>query len=57
MGAFMMYWPDTIGASPRSIARSRPDQQYGPRWAPSPLSRRLAEAGTPLREAKLSRPM
>ena len=30
-------------------------QRYGERWAPSPLLRRLAEAGTPLREAKTDR--
>jgi hypothetical protein len=51
--------PTTI--STRSFANmeaSRPPavtwhQRYGARWAPSPLLRRLAEAGTPLREAKI----
>jgi hypothetical protein len=31
------------------------DHPQSERWAPSPLLRRLAEAGTPLREAKAER--
>jgi 3-hydroxyacyl-CoA dehydrogenase len=43
----LMYWADGIGVA----------EQYGERWAPAALLRRLAETGTPLREAKPSRPM
>src|ERR1700726_2015178 len=48
----LMYWADGIGVAEvyRQIAAWH--QRYGERWAPSPLLRRLAEAGTPLREAK-----
>jgi 3-hydroxyacyl-CoA dehydrogenase len=54
----LMYWADTIGG-PAEVYRQIQawHQQYGERWAPSPLLRRLAEAGTPLREAKPGRPM
>jgi len=52
-----MYWADTIGVAEVYREIQAWHQQYGPRWAPSPFLRRLAEAGTPLREAKPSRPM
>jgi len=32
-------------------------RQYGERWVPTALLRRLAETGTPLREAKPGKPM
>jgi 3-hydroxyacyl-CoA dehydrogenase len=32
-------------------------QRYGDRWRPAEYLRRLAEAGTPLKEAKAQRPM
>ena len=32
-------------------------QQHGERWAPAALVRRLAETGTPFRDAKPGRPM
>src|ERR1700757_839059 len=53
----LMYWADTIGVAEvyRQIAAWH--QQYGDRWAPAPLFARLAESGTPLREAKPGRPM
>jgi 3-hydroxyacyl-CoA dehydrogenase len=53
----LMYWADGIGVAEvyRQIAAWH--QQYGERWAPAPLLRRLADAGTPLREAKPGRPM
>src|SRR5271163_3936794 len=53
----LMYWADGIGVGEvyRQIAAWH--QQYGERWAPSPFLRRLAETGTPLREAKPGRPM
>src|ERR1700757_2561151 len=53
----LMYWADTIGVAEVYRQIQAWHQQYGERWAPSPLLRRLAEAGTPLREAKPSRPM
>jgi 3-hydroxyacyl-CoA dehydrogenase len=54
----LMYWADTIGG-PAEVYRqiSAWHQRYGARWAPAPLLRRLAETGTPLREAKPGRPM
>jgi 3-hydroxyacyl-CoA dehydrogenase len=53
----LMYWADGIGVAEvyRQIAAWH--QRYGERWAPAPLLRRLADAGTPLREAKPGRPM
>ncbi len=53
----LMYWADGIGVAEvyRQIAAWH--QRYGERWTPSPLLRRLAESGTPLREAKPGRPM
>jgi 3-hydroxyacyl-CoA dehydrogenase len=53
----LMYWADGIGVAEvyRQIAAWH--QQYGERWAPAPLLRRLADTGTPFREAKPGRPM
>ncbi|MGC2415510.1 MAG: 3-hydroxyacyl-CoA dehydrogenase NAD-binding domain-containing protein [Stellaceae bacterium] len=48
----LMYWADTIGVREVYNQIAAWHQRYGERWAPSPLLRRLAEAGTPLREAK-----
>ena len=52
---------DVLGRRHRRRRGLPPDpawhQQYGERWAPAPLLRRLAETGTPLREAKPGRPM
>ncbi len=53
----LMYWADGIGVKEvyRQIAAWH--QQYGARWAPAALLRRLAETGTPFREAKPGRAM
>jgi 3-hydroxyacyl-CoA dehydrogenase len=51
----LMYWADTIGVREVYNQIAAWHQRYGERWAPSPLLRRLAEAGTPLREAKGNR--
>jgi 3-hydroxyacyl-CoA dehydrogenase len=51
----LMYWADTIGVHEVYNQIAAWHQRYGERWAPSPLLRRLAEAGTPLREAKGNR--
>jgi 3-hydroxyacyl-CoA dehydrogenase len=48
----LMFWADTIGVREVYNQIAAWHQRYGDRWAPSPLLRRLAEAGTPLREAK-----
>jgi 3-hydroxyacyl-CoA dehydrogenase len=48
----LMFWADSIGARAVYDQISVWHQQYGARWAPSRLLRQLAEAGTPLREAK-----
>jgi len=48
----LMYWADTIGVREVYNQIAAWHQRYGERWAPSPLLRRLADAGTPLREAK-----
>jgi 3-hydroxyacyl-CoA dehydrogenase len=53
----LMYWADTIGVAEVYRQIQAWHQQYGERWAPAPLLRRLAETGTPLREAKPSLPM
>jgi 3-hydroxyacyl-CoA dehydrogenase len=53
----LMYWADTIGVAEVYRQIQAWHQQYGARWAPSALLRQLAESGTPLREAKPSRPM
>jgi 3-hydroxyacyl-CoA dehydrogenase len=51
----LMYWADTIGVREVYNQIAAWHQRYGERWAPSPLLRRLAEAGTPLREAQGNR--
>ncbi|MBV9016793.1 MAG: enoyl-CoA hydratase/isomerase family protein [Alphaproteobacteria bacterium] len=48
----LMYWADTVGVREVYNQIAAWHQRYGERWAPSPLLRRLAESGTPLREAK-----
>ena len=48
----LMYWADEIGVREVYNQIAAWHQRYGERWAPSPLLRRLAEAGAPLREAK-----
>jgi 3-hydroxyacyl-CoA dehydrogenase len=48
----LMFWADTIGVREVYNQIASWHQQYGERWAPSPFLRKLAEAGTPLREAK-----
>jgi 3-hydroxyacyl-CoA dehydrogenase len=53
----LMYWADGIGVAEVYRQIQAWHQQYGERWAPAPLLRRLAESGTPLREAKPGRPM
>ena len=47
----LMYWADTIGTRAVYGRIAAWHQRYGERWAPAPLLRRLAESGTPLREA------
>jgi 3-hydroxyacyl-CoA dehydrogenase len=51
----LMYWADTIGVREVYNQIAAWHQRYGDRWAPSPFLRRLAEAGSPLREAKAER--
>jgi 3-hydroxyacyl-CoA dehydrogenase len=51
----LMFWADTIGVREVYNQIAAWHQRYGERWAPSPLLRRLAESGTPLREAKADR--
>jgi 3-hydroxyacyl-CoA dehydrogenase len=51
----LMYWADGIGVREVYNQIAAWHQRYGERWAPSPLLRRLAESGTPLREAKTDR--
>ena len=53
----LMYWADGIGVAEVYRQIQAWHQQYGERWAPSALLRRLAETATPLREAKPGRPM
>ena len=53
----LMYWADGIGVREVYNQIAAWHQRYGARWAPSALLRRLAEAGTPLREAKGNWPM
>jgi 3-hydroxyacyl-CoA dehydrogenase len=53
----LMYWADGIGVGEVYRQIQGWHQQYGERWAPAALLRQLAETGTPLREAKPSRPM
>jgi 3-hydroxyacyl-CoA dehydrogenase len=53
----LMYWADGIGVAEVYRQIQAWHQQYGERWAPASLLRRLAETGTPFREAKPGRPM
>jgi len=53
----LMYWADTIGVREVYNQIASWHQRYGDRWRPSELLRQLAEAGTPLKEAKAQRPM
>jgi 3-hydroxyacyl-CoA dehydrogenase len=53
----LMYWADGIGVTEVYRQIQAWHQQYGERWAPAALLRRLAETGTPLREAKPGRAM
>jgi 3-hydroxyacyl-CoA dehydrogenase len=53
----LMYWADGIGVAEVYRQIQAWHQQYGERWAPAALLHRLADAGTPLREAKPGRPM
>jgi 3-hydroxyacyl-CoA dehydrogenase len=48
----LMYWADGIGVKNVYAKIASWHQQYGERWAPSQLLRKLAETGTPFREAK-----
>jgi 3-hydroxyacyl-CoA dehydrogenase len=48
----LMYWADGIGVAEVYRQIQAWDQRYGERWTPAALLRRLAETGTPLREAK-----
>jgi 3-hydroxyacyl-CoA dehydrogenase len=48
----LMFWADGIGVREVYNLIAAWHQHFGERWAPSPLLRRLAESGTPLREAK-----
>ena len=47
----LLYWADTIGIRKVYDRIAAWHQRYGERWAPSPLLRRLAESGAPLKEA------
>jgi 3-hydroxyacyl-CoA dehydrogenase len=47
----LMFWADGIGVREVYNQIAAWHQRYGERWAPSPMLRRLAESGTPLREA------
>ena len=47
----LLYWADTVGVREVYDRIAAWHQRYGERWAPSPLLRRLAESGTPLKEA------
>jgi len=49
----LMYWADTIGVREVYNQIAAWHQRYGERWRPADLLRRLAEAGTPLRDAKI----
>jgi 3-hydroxyacyl-CoA dehydrogenase len=53
----LMYWADTIGVREVYNQIASWHQQYGDRWRPANLLRQLAEAGSPLREAKAGRAM
>jgi 3-hydroxyacyl-CoA dehydrogenase len=49
----LMYWADGIGVREVYNQIAAWHQRYGERWRPSDFLRRLAEAGTPLRDAKI----
>ncbi len=51
----LMYWADTVGVREVYGRIAAWHQRYGERWAPAPLLRRLAESGTPLKEAVTDR--
>ena len=53
----LMYWADTIGVREVYNQIASWHQRYGERWKPSDYLRQLAEAGTPLKEARAQRPM
>jgi 3-hydroxyacyl-CoA dehydrogenase len=53
----LMYWADGIGVAEVYRQIQQWHQQYGERWGPAALLRRLAETGTPFREAKPGRAM
>ncbi|HEU0216750.1 MAG TPA: 3-hydroxyacyl-CoA dehydrogenase NAD-binding domain-containing protein [Stellaceae bacterium] len=53
----LMYWADTIGVREVYNQIASWHQRYGDRWRPSDYLRQLAEAGTPLKEAKAQRAM
>jgi 3-hydroxyacyl-CoA dehydrogenase len=48
----LMYWADGISVAEVYRQIQAWHQQYGERWAPSALLRRLSETDTALREAK-----
>jgi 3-hydroxyacyl-CoA dehydrogenase len=48
----LMYWADGIGVREVYGQIAAWHQQYGERWTPAGLLRKLAESGTPFREAK-----
>ncbi len=47
----LMYWADGLGIQDVYNQIAAWHQQYGGRWAPSALLRKLADTGTPFREA------
>jgi 3-hydroxyacyl-CoA dehydrogenase len=49
----LMFWADGIGVREVYNQIAAWHQRYGERWRPSDFLRRLAEAGTPLRDAKI----
>jgi 3-hydroxyacyl-CoA dehydrogenase len=53
----LMYWADTIGVREVYNQIASWHQRFGDRWRPSDYLRQLAEAGTPLKEAKAQKPM
>ena len=53
----LMYWADTIGVREVYNQIASWHQRYGDRWRPSDYLRQLAEAGSPLREARAQKPM
>jgi 3-hydroxyacyl-CoA dehydrogenase len=53
----LMYWADGIGVAEIYRQIQQWHQLYGERWVPAALLRRLAETGTPFREARPGRPM